>query len=1062
MKKIFWVILFCSPISCFPQAGFNKTSPTSNAQLPIRPARTISFRTDEGSNMSLDVSPDGKTIVFDLLGELFSLPTSGGEAKQLTRGLAVNAQPVWSPDGNTIAYLSDGSGEFHLQLMNVTGTYHQVFGEKDYLTTLNAPVWSPDGSFVITDRFSYPLVGGKIDLPEGVNNVKSISSNGQFLYYQEYNGVTFATLTKYDLKSREKTVLFEIANNVKFSKDGRWMVYMTGNTVKTVDSLVIYDWEKKESRLLAILNIQYPGPVLNQHYSFSPDSKSLYIGYGGKIHHIDINTGKNEIIPFSAAVNIDAGPFNYNEFEVVHDSLQAKYVRSAETSPDGNHLVFAALGKIYIKEFPNGTPRILTEQETFQFQPVYSPDGKFILYTTWKDSEGGAVWKVSSSGGKPEKITSKADLYQSPSWSPDGESIAVIRIPARMSASVLTNEGQIEVISLVDKTVKVVADTVSIPNHPIFTEDGQSISYKRKIRDRQVFQVVCRSLDRKNERIIAEGKFVRPVKGESTSVYYNTNYFNRVSISPDEHYIVYLHNGELYLTPLIYMGKPVQIWDPSQNIPLIRFARAGYDLNWENDGKTLSWTFANQYFRIDPEKIIAAAKNKFQNGNEAYSKEQACIDVNVSPDEIIDINVTTSRCYGKGVIALTGARVITMNGGSVIENATVVIKDGRFAEIGAKDKIRIPAGARLYDLKGKTIIPGLIDMHYHPGTPSVDVLSNPSWQPLINLAYGVTTQRNPGGSNIESFEWSELIETGKIIGPRLYVACDRIEAYYTINNIDDANSIAKYRANLGGVLIKQYNQPTRLQRQLLSMASREFHLNMTNEGGGCLVEDIAMLKDGSTGIEHNPGWGDVYKDVFLLFSKSGLFFTPTLQISPNSSDFPDFSERYFRNKYLKNPIKKFEYFSPPGTRERVLKEKPGDTLRFLRESKVDARLRKYGGKVLMGSHGEDQGIGAHFEMWAMQMGGLTNLETLQAATILAAEGLGMKKDLGSIEVGKIADLIILDKNPLEDIHNTTSIKYVMKDGILYDGDTLDEIWPVKKKCPEWRLKDVKSETSDVK
>lgn len=105
----------------------------------------------------------------------------------------------------------------------------------------------------------------------------------------------------------------------------------------------------------------------------------------------------------------------------------------------------------------------------------------------------------------------------------------------------------------------------------------------------------------------------------------------------------------------------------------------------------------------------------------------------------------------------------------------------------------------------------------------------------------------------------------------------------------------------------------------------------------------------------------------------------------------------------------------------------------------------------MGSHGEDQGIGAHWEIWALQMGGLTNMEALQTATITAAEGLGVQKDLGSIEVGKIADLIVLDKNPLEDIHNTTSIKYVMRAGVLYDSKNLDEVGSDKKKGPAvWR------------
>jgi imidazolonepropionase-like amidohydrolase len=124
---------------------------------------------------------------------------------------------------------------------------------------------------------------------------------------------------------------------------------------------------------------------------------------------------------------------------------------------------------------------------------------------------------------------------------------------------------------------------------------------------------------------------------------------------------------------------------------------------------------------------------------------------------------------------------------------------------------------------------------------------------------------------------------------------------------------------------------------------------------------------------------------------------------------------------------------------------------FLDQSRINARIKHAGGKIIMGSHGEDPGVGAHWEVWALQMGGLSNFEALQTATITAAEALGMQKDLGSIEVGKIADLIVLDKNPLEDIHNTTSLKYVMKAGVLYESETLDEVWPDKKKKPaSWR------------
>jgi hypothetical protein len=379
-----------------------------------------------------------------------------------------------------------------------------------------------------------------------------------------------------------------------------------------------------------------------------------------------------------------------------------------------------------------------------------------------------------------------------------------------------------------------------------------------------------------------------------------------------------------------------------------------------------------------------------------------------------------------------------MKGNNIIDKGTVLVGDGRIIAVGATEELPIPPGAKVYTLDGKTIMPGLIDLHFHDDDRT-NPISKSTWIPHINLAYGVTTQRNPGSSNLLSFGWSELIETGAIIGPRLYVAYRGITSAFPINGIEDAQAIVQQRKAMGGVIIKQYVQPDRLKKQLLQIASRQAGMNLTNEGQGPL-EAISMIKDGSTGIEHGCGWGTLYKDYFLLFKKSGVYWTPTTQtsISDNSVDW---AKGYFRHSYFNKPIQKFDWFAPKGMREQCLKEEVRDTFLFLKDVQNFARVRKNGGNVTVGSHGEDQGVGTHFDLWALQMGGLTNLEALQASTILAAKALGMQKDIGSIEVGKIADLIVLENNPLVDIHNTASIRYVMKDGILYNGDTLNTLWP---------------------
>jgi hypothetical protein len=429
-----------------------------------------------------------------------------------------------------------------------------------------------------------------------------------------------------------------------------------------------------------------------------------------------------------------------------------------------------------------------------------------------------------------------------------------------------------------------------------------------------------------------------------------------------------------------------------------------------------------------------------------------------------EVIVEAPRSKPSGTVVLRGARILTMNGPEVFDNGDIVVTDNRIAEIGRRGQVRIPSGARTIDVTGKTIMPGLVDVHAHIW-PAWNIHKTQVWEYLANLAYGVTTTRDPQTATTDVLSYRDMVETGQMVGPRVFGTGPGVFLQDNVQSLEDARDVLKrYSYYWNTRTIKQYMAGNRQQRQWIIMAAREQKLLPTLEGGLDLKLNLTQVLDGYPGLEHTLPIMPLYKDVVQLVAQSGIVYTPTLLVQYGGP----WAENYFYESTDVHADTKMRRFTPHPDLDSTVLRRPWfheQEYSFPLAAKVLADVVNAGGKVGLGGHGQRQGIQCHWELWAIGSGGMPNGEVLKVGTIYGAEAIGMAKDIGSLEKGKLADLIVLDRNPLENIRNTNSVRYVMKNGELYDGETLDQVWPQQKKLPRqywWDIEPTLRKTAPVR
>ncbi len=1019
---------------------------------------TITIDTDEVTWSDVDVHPDGERFVFHMLGDIYTASMSGGEARALTSDLAWNFQPRYSPDGERIAFVSDRDGAENIWTMDADGSdLQQVSDEREHL--LHNPAWSPDGDYIAARKgyvsqrsipagsiWLYHRGGGKgvslVDRLHGEQSQKNIaephfSPDGRYVYYSQ--DMTSGSVWAYNKDANEgifavrrldratgetETVVSGPGGAIRpvLSPDGKQLAFVRRNPTELTSRLMVKDLESGIERTLYTDlerdKQETSGDMGNfPGFSWTPDGESIVVWTGGKFHRIGTD-GSHEPIEVRVTAEKQIHPALERSVEVSPDTFRVRMARWTQRSPDGRHAIFQALGYLWLHDLERDTRRRLTDQdEHWEFHPRFSPDGRSVVYTTWHDEKLGSVRVAPLGRGRARTVSDEPGHYIEPSFSPDGEQVVFVR----SSGGYLTSPAWSERTGLyvADADGDGMRRVHDAGSNPQFSADGERILFSQNGDDGLALNSVN-------------------LQGNDTREHLQGDWVTEYRVSPDGRWVAFTEHYNAFVAPFFPTGGKLTLGGDATAFPVRQVsARAGDHLHFDADSSAVGWSHGATLYRRELTDAFAFL-------------EGAPEELPEPETEGVELGFEVESDRHDGRIALVGARIVTMRNADeereIIEDGVVLVDGNRITAVAERESGDIPGSYEVIDVSGKTIVPGLFDAHAHGPMSSRQLTPQQNWAQMANLAFGVTSIHDPSNDNAAIFSMAELQRAGEVLAPRIW-STGRIlygaiapGATAKVDGYEDAEFHVRRQKALGAISVKSYNYLRRDQRQQVLEAGRNLDVMVVPEGGMRLEQNLNQIVDGHTGIEHSLSVKAAYDDIRQLWSQTDVVYSPTFVVAYGGLMGEEyFYDRYevWKNERLLDFVPKF-IVHPRSIRRPTAPDEHYNHIFVAEQAKA---LNELGVPVVIGAHGQLAGLAAHWEMWAMVQGGFSPWEALRGATVDGAEYFGMDDDIGTIEAGKLADLIVIDGDVLEDIEQSQNVVYTMLNGRLYEASTMNQVLP---------------------